>query len=341
MKRILITTAVCFVFLCHHILFAQSYVLRSSSLNSGGGKSSSTNFSTEMTFGQPMSGYASSEHFQNSSGFWRQYSPFSPLQFSVLDRWNLVSVPVTVIDYTKTTVFPTAVSDAFAFENGYVSEPTLTNGVGYWMKFNGAQSISLLGNLRTLDTVSINEGWNLIGSISSSVDVAQIISDPPGIVTSQFFGYSGGYTASSFIEPGKAYWVKTNQAGSLILTTSVMSRTSKKIRIVQTKESPPPPPGGELLKKENQLPDHFALEQNYPNPFNPTTEIRYQTSEVSHVTLKVYNVLGELVATLVDELQEAGYKSIEWNASRMPSGMYYYKIQAGTFSEVKKMLLVK
>ena len=90
----------------------------------------------------------------------------------------------------------------------------------------------------------------------------------------------------------------------------------------------------------------FALEQNYPNPFNPVTRIKYTvpsdgTSIIKLVQLKVYNTLGEEVAELVNGFEESGYYSIQFDGSNFPSGMYIYKIQAGDFSDIKKMLLLK
>jgi len=92
----------------------------------------------------------------------------------------------------------------------------------------------------------------------------------------------------------------------------------------------------------------FELEQNYPNPFNPTTKIVYDVSTRSRVSLKVYNVLGQIVATLKDGSEEAGRKSLEWSAANFASGVYFYKLEATsitdpskTFSEIRKMALVK
>jgi photosystem II stability/assembly factor-like uncharacterized protein len=87
----------------------------------------------------------------------------------------------------------------------------------------------------------------------------------------------------------------------------------------------------------------FALYQNYPNPFNPTTEIRYRTPEVSHVTLKVFDILGREVAKLVDEVKEAGVHHCQFpvHNSEFASGVYFYRLQAGQFVATKKLLLLR
>jgi hypothetical protein len=88
-------------------------------------------------------------------------------------------------------------------------------------------------------------------------------------------------------------------------------------------------------------PKTFLLEQNYPNPFNPSTTIRYQLPVASEVKLEVYDVLGKKIATLVSERQSAGSYQVVWNASGLSSGTYFYRLQAGTFTQTKKMILVK
>ncbi|MDI6767022.1 MAG: FG-GAP-like repeat-containing protein [Bacteroidota bacterium] len=92
---------------------------------------------------------------------------------------------------------------------------------------------------------------------------------------------------------------------------------------------------------QSQLPKEFALDQNYPNPFNPSTIFRYQLPEISQVTLRIYNILGHQVKTVVDEIQEAGYKEVRFDAATLPSGLYFYRLTAGSFVENKKMLVIK
>lgn len=90
----------------------------------------------------------------------------------------------------------------------------------------------------------------------------------------------------------------------------------------------------------------YVLHQNYPNPFNPSTSIGYELPTQSYVTLKVYDVLGQEIATLIDGVQDAGFKSVQFNSrdkfgNTLPSGVYIYRIVSGKFVQVKKMLLAK
>ena len=85
----------------------------------------------------------------------------------------------------------------------------------------------------------------------------------------------------------------------------------------------------------------YALYQNYPNPFNPSTAISYQLSANGFVTLKIYDILGREVATLVNERQAAGTHSVTFNASDLPSGVYFYTVRSKGTSMTKKMVLLK
>ncbi len=91
----------------------------------------------------------------------------------------------------------------------------------------------------------------------------------------------------------------------------------------------------------NEIPSSFKLEQNYPNPFNPSTKIEYSIPEASLVQLKVYDVLGNEVETLINEEQSAGTYRADFIGNDLTSGIYFYKLQAGSFVETKKMILLK
>jgi hypothetical protein len=137
-----------------------------------------------------------------------------------------------------------------------------------------------------------------------------------------------------------------------VLSALGNNSSSNSIRITPTSELPPCAPGLDDIVPKN-VPSQYALMQNYPNPFNPTSVIKYQLPVDSRVNLKIYNLLGEEVITLVDAVQNAGYQSVQWNGInnsniKLPSGVYIYTMtatdiqnQKNIFSEVKKMLLIK
>ncbi len=109
-----------------------------------------------------------------------------------------------------------------------------------------------------------------------------------------------------------------------------------------------------IEETDNRRPEQFKLLQNYPNPFNPITVILYQLSQSSFVTLEVYNIVGQLIETLVNERRNAGYYTVHWDTSKVVSGLYLFRIKAGdpssgspkgqagqVFTEVKKCVLIK
>jgi aminopeptidase N len=95
------------------------------------------------------------------------------------------------------------------------------------------------------------------------------------------------------------------------------------------------------IESQNQIPGKFALYQNYPNPFNPVTIISYDIPKRANVSLKIYNVIGQLVMQPINEVKEPGKYNLEFDASNLPSGVYYYEIKAGSFTDTRKMVLVK
>jgi hypothetical protein len=370
---------------------------------------------------------------------------------SMRNGWNMVSLPVSVIDSRQSVVFPHAVSSAFAYEAGYKQKDTLIVGRGYWIK-SLLRTDSVTGSAVTSDTIPVQQRWNLIGSNTNTV-LASSITTAPGTLQSFFFGYNGVYDTADTIQPGKAYWVKVSQAGNLYLTSSSVAAKRSLVSIpaglnqleitdaeghqqtlyfgekqngevtASQFELPPTPPAGAFdarfgtdnmvefheqitdrsadlpirvqaakfpvtirwnvaanklysytlaasgtsqktplqLTGQGQasfsnkslstltvtvtpvklLPVKFALNQNYPNPFNPGTIINYDLPSPAYVSLKVYNILGQEIATLVDGQQDAGYKSVKYDMSTMPSGVYLYRLTAGTFTDLRKMILMK
>jgi photosystem II stability/assembly factor-like uncharacterized protein len=99
--------------------------------------------------------------------------------------------------------------------------------------------------------------------------------------------------------------------------------------------------GPTFLNNESEMPNEFLLFQNYPNPFNPATTIAYQIPDRGFVTLKVYDILGREVATLVNEEKPAGSYEVQFTANGLASGIYFYKLSANEYSETKKMILLK
>ncbi|MCX6149368.1 MAG: T9SS type A sorting domain-containing protein [Ignavibacteriales bacterium] len=88
-------------------------------------------------------------------------------------------------------------------------------------------------------------------------------------------------------------------------------------------------------------PQEYILAQNYPNPFNPTTRIKFSIPQIGLVTIKVYNLLGNLVTTLVNQDKPAGNYEVEFNGAGLSSGVYFYTLQSGSFREIKKFILIK
>jgi hypothetical protein len=145
--------------------------------------------------------------------------------------------------------------------------------------------------------------------------------------------------------------VKVDRDGKLILTEASAMDLAKvsaaRIRIIPTSEMPPPAPD-EKSVHPNPRPAEFSLNQNYPNPFNPATTLQYTLPVDSKVKLTIYNMLGESVATLVNETETAGFKSVRWDASDLSSGIYFYTLEASSvtdpgknFTQMRKLLLIK
>ena len=102
-------------------------------------------------------------------------------------------------------------------------------------------------------------------------------------------------------------------------------------------------PEGIVGVEDNEMlnPTEYALYQNYPNPFNPVTKIQFSVPQSSKVVIKVFDILGSEIETLVNQEKPVGTYELSWNAANLPSGVYFYQIKAGSFVETRKMILLK
>lgn len=96
-----------------------------------------------------------------------------------------------------------------------------------------------------------------------------------------------------------------------------------------------------IVNINNEVPSSYNLKQNFPNPFNPTTNITFSLPNSGLVTLKVYDMIGKEVATLVNEVKAAGNYIVGFNAANLPSGAYFYRLESNNFADTKKMMLIK
>ncbi|MBI1803449.1 MAG: putative Ig domain-containing protein [Ignavibacteriae bacterium] len=169
----------------------------------------------------------------------KQYSikilpnPLTSISVSVKDRWNLVSNPLKTNNDSVAFLFAGATSQAFANipGSGYLPSLTLSQGVGYWLRFDVNRKVNLTGVAVAAESVDVADGWNLIGSVSSKIPASALAGIGTNVL-SRIFGFDGSYIAVDSIEPGKGVWVKCDAPGKLVFSSatgmipSTLSRTA-------------------------------------------------------------------------------------------------------------------
>jgi hypothetical protein len=213
----------------------------------------------------------------------------------------------------------------------YQKDLALTAGTKYTLTFSAYASKTTTMQVRVIEQ---DEDYTVYGFPFQTINL-----------TTGFQSFTVDFTAGNFAGTVtdamvQFYFVNSSPSTSIYLDKVVLGP----VMTSGPSELPTVEKSGEGVTPEAAtaaLPTELGLRQNYPNPFNPSTQIEYTLPAASHVTLEVYNLLGERVATLVDEAQPAGYFSARFDAGALPSGLYFYRLTTNSTSLIKKMMFVK
>jgi subtilisin family serine protease len=288
--------------------------------------------------------------------------------------WNLVGAlaqPLPVASILQSP--PSVVTSAYFEFNGtaYATSDTLEPHKGYWVKASGPGTITLDAGLaaRAVPTVPVREpapsplgvltltdarGMERDLVIYDATSGASLAYDlPPAPPAGVFDARFASQRSAEFLAGGEgsfAIELASARAVTAVWRPAGDLRASLRTGATETRLAPSQPvtvnaqAGLTLVLgrgKASAVPEAFALSQNYPNPFNPATAIGYTIAAPTHVTITVVSVLGETVATLVDGEAAPGTYQAVWDATGVPSGVYYCRMLAGPFSGVRSMLLMK
>ena len=134
---------------------------------------------------------------------------------------------------------------------------------------------------------------------------------------------------------------QTSDSGFIIIGKTEVHNSRSDIYIIKTDKNGYANPPVAINSLTSNIPQKLELNQNYPNPFNPVTNLEFSISKTGFVSLKIYDVLGKEIRTLVNEIKQPGIYKVEFDGSSLSSGVYFYKIEAGSFVQTKRMLLLK
>jgi hypothetical protein len=325
-------------------------------------------------------GYSSVTTAENSKGYWARFDQAQVLQMCgtavgtiqvpVVAGWNMIGGYDKDVTVTAITTTPAGImtSNFFGFQwlVGYSNPTTLQVGKGYWIRVSQAGTINLnpvlaknqpsgFDNTIKSDwvklTVKDNTGNQSILYFTKDKEIGAGYDLPPvppagtfdvrfagdrnlaNISTPQDIAIQSAQTALTFKAEGGDLQISDKVGGKLLnLTLHNGKEVTANLGSINM-----------ISVKSAEIPTEFALSQNHPNPFNPTTTIRYSLPSNTLVSLKVFDVLGNQVAVLVNELQEAGVYNYQFSIDQyhLSSGVYLYQLKAGNFESIKKMVVLK
>ncbi|HKI47522.1 MAG TPA: T9SS type A sorting domain-containing protein, partial [Balneolales bacterium] len=286
--------------------------------------------------------------------------------------WNLIGSPYFNINTYDLVQYGGSLEHyVYEFDNGYKLTHVMTSGKGYWiyipypgyllLKSMPLEKMSVGFDLAKYNSVAFSDSTNIKSTIyfSDHRDSTNYLlpPEPPGNM------FDARLLSDSLICYDQKVKVRLQGAKGTIqmrikgneqdlYKVEISTGANKSIYHVYADSTLSIPSSVNQVIIYNPLltdvkdaprtpPESYSLSNNYPNPFNPTTNIKYSIPKAGHVLLQVYNMLGQRVATLVDKQQNAGYYTISFNASQLASGVYFYRIKAGSFVKTQKMMLIK
>jgi hypothetical protein len=284
--------------------------------------------------------------------------------------WYMVSLPVISSDSSVTALFPKALGGiGFTWnssDGSYETSTKLEPKKGYWIAVSETFTSFIVGT--PLDSYTIHfpsQGWYMIGSPNGGCDFTNPNDNPDGSVLSPAFGWdpvSESYVPTTTLNEKQGYWVAV--FGECDLTLGAGGGMARTLAVTDWEsfytlcgKTPPKPPEVDWKTgKVAGLPKEYGLSQNYPNPFsagggsafggNPMTTIEYQIPNAGDVKLIIYNTMGQKVRILVDGPKNAGHHKAAWDGRNdagetAVSGVYLFRIQAGDFACIRKLLFMR
>ena len=295
----------------------------------------------------------------------------SGLTISLTEGWNLISGISASLSVDELYNSGLVVTDGiYAFDGSYYNASTIDPGMGYWVRAlaDGDVTLSSSSSMgRTVPIVNHFSGANTLelsnGTHSSTLyfgkDVAEehrnSYSLPPTFPQMAFdvrfngdmkYAFESGdievLNASDNLTINYDIVIEVGENMNWVLT----SESGKENTLEGTGEITVPTEETFTLERKAIIPIAYTLHQNYPNPFNPITSIRYDLPEAALVTLTIYDLIGREITQLVNTTQEAGYRSVRWDATDsfgkpVSAGVYLYQIRSGGFVQTRKMVLLK
>ncbi len=321
-------------------------------------------------------GYLPVDTLENGKGYWLKFSGVQNVTLSgvrvtdeipLAEGWNLVGIYDQSVDVAAIVTNPSNIlqSSFFEFNAGYNPVTVLEPGKGYWIKASAAGTMNVTQTVKkdspdqyqfevteSMGTITLvdaaNNKFTLYDANGESVVNGSVLPPvpPAGIFDVRFstdrYAEDVASASPQINIKSATYPVKLSVQGGKYVITDIINGSLLNATLGDGESLTISNPSLNSLKIASvAIPVSFDLYQNYPNPFNPTTTIKFALAEFSEVNLSVYNLLGEKVVDLINKQMDAGYHEVEFNASNLPSGVYFYNISAGSFNSVKKMILIK